>query len=410
MAFINKYNLKKEISNLFISMENSLRNKIIGFLFFIVIFFLTRQVPFAQYSIMSNIALIGIVFILFPRDLYFALFTCILIGFVGYSMILENNFNNIIRFFIILWTICAAYYIKVPNYAFKILFILSLIQCFIVILCELYLVFIADKSTATLIRLFSLKAGWGDIYTFNNYYYRVQIKGNAIIPFIYMLSYYSSIFPQRRVLLLRSIYLLAIICSGQFAFIISIFCFHIYQYFNNVSSSNQAAKKIVFILIIAGVILKPTLDYVDSTLERKKESSTATRVDQTKVLMKDLKESNLTFLFGKGLGNTLSVKTQYRDYTNDIYFELQTLYIINQLGILPFIAFLIYNIYLTKRYIINKDHIIIYLFYLLYAITNPYVFDTTHIVVILTLCSIKSYKNGNTGIEQDRMCSGFIQT
>ena len=320
-------------------MENSLRNKIIGFLFFIVIFFLTRQVPFAQYSIMSNIALIGIVFILFPRDLYFALFTCILIGFVGYSMILENNFNNIIRFFIILWTICAAYYIKVPNYAFKILFILSLIQCFIVILCELYLVFIADKSTATLIRLFSLKAGWGDIYTFNNYYYRVQIKGNAIIPFIYMLSYYSSIFPQRRVLLLRSIYLLAIICSGQFAFIISIFCFHIYQYFNNVSSSNQAAKKIVFILIIAGAILKPTLDYVDSTLERKKESSTATRVDQTKVLMKDLKESNLTFLFGKGLGNTLSVKTQYRDYTNDIYFELQTLYIINQLGILQYLPY-----------------------------------------------------------------------
>lgn len=123
----------------------------------------------------------------------------------------------------------------------------------------------------------------------------------------------------------------------------------------------------------------------------KSDESSAIRIEQATLLLKDLGESPVTLIMGKGMGNTLSVQTSFRDYTDNIYFELQILYILNQLGIIAFIIFSLYNIYLTITKIKYKELIFVYLFYIMYAITNPYIFDTNHIIVILTLCSISNY-------------------
>ena len=123
----------------------------------------------------------------------------------------------------------------------------------------------------------------------------------------------------------------------------------------------------------------------------KSDESSAIRIEQATLLLKDLGESPITLIMGKGMGNTLSVQTSFRDYTDNIYFELQILYILNQLGIIAFIIFSLYNIYLTITKIKYKELIFVYLFYIMYAITNPYIFDTNHIIVILTLCSISNY-------------------
>ena len=88
---------------------------------------------------------------------------------------------------------------------------------------------------------------------------------------------------------------------------------------------------------------------------------------------------------GKGLGNTVSEKTNYRDYTGNIYFELQTFYFFNQLGIINFISFILLNLFFAYTKIRDPRLLFVYLCYILYAFTNPYILDSNQVIVILTL-------------------------
>ena len=365
------------------------------FFFFIICLILTRQIPLSFLSPLSNVALMVLFLTQIPKNKYYIFFLLILLGLVGYSIIAENNISTIIRFTIVLWSIGTAYYIKLPIRILKIIVYLSLLQCFVIIGVELFMLLFANKELCTLIRNYVQSASWGDIYTLNGIYYKIQIKGNAILPFIYMLSFCYPIFPQKHDKLFKIIFLISIIFSGQFAFLIAIVSFHIYFLFRRINSNKRficILYSFMFFLIITFI---PIYNYVEKTLEMKSEESSAIRIEQANLLFKDLGTPPISLLIGKGIGNTLSIQTSFRDYTDNIYFELQILYILNQLGFIAFILFILYNIYLTITKIKYKELIFVYIFYLMYAITNPYIFDTHHIVVILTLCSISNYLTSN---------------
>ena len=365
--------------------------KISIFCFFIICLILTRQVPFSFLSPLSNVALMVLFLIHLPKDKYYIFFSLILLGLGGYSIIAENNIPTIIRFIIVLWSIGTAYYIRLPIQILKIIVYLSLIQCFVIIGFEFFMVFLKNEKLCTLIRNYVLLIGWGDIYTLNGIYYKIQIKGNAILPFIYMLSYSYRIFPQRYDILFKLIFFISIIFSGQFAFLIAIVAFHVYFLFRRINNNKRLLYISYSFLLFLSITFVPIYNYIKQTLEMKSDESSAIRIEQATLLLKDLGESPITLIMGKGMGNTLSVQTSFRDYTDNIYFELQILYILNQLGIIAFIIFSLYNIYLTITKIKYKELIFVYLFYIMYAITNPYIFDTNHIIVILTLCSISNY-------------------
>ena len=357
--------------------------KVSVFCFFLICFILTRQVPFSALSPLSNVAIIFLFITQIPKDKYYIFFTLILIGLGGYSLAAGNNIPTIIRFIIILWSICTAYYIKLPINIIKIVVYLSLIQCFVLIGIEVFMITFSNDKLYALIRNYVMQIGC---------FYKIQIKGNAILPFVYMLSFCQPIFPKKFNNTFKIILLISVLCSGQFAFIIALAIFHLYLLFKDFSKNTKKFLYIfyAFILMLA-ILCIPIYNYVKSTLEMKSEESSAIRIEQAELLLKDLDETPFTLLLGKGLGNTISIQTPLRDYTDNIYFELQIIYILNQIGLLSFILYILYNIYLTIKKIKYKELIFIYLFYIVYAITNPYIFDTHHIVVILTLCSISNY-------------------
>ena len=82
--------------------------------------------------------------------------------------------------------------------------------------------------------------------------------------------------------------------------------------------------------------------------------SIPTRFDQVNHLIRDLTETPITLLFGQGFGNVINVITDYRDYRNNYYFELQTIYILNQVGILYFVLFWVTNIIFMIKFWGNK--------------------------------------------------------
>lgn len=120
------------------------------------------------------------------------------------------------------------------------------------------------------------------------------------------------------------------------------------------------------------------------------QSSIGTRIDQYHVLLNDFSSNFPDLIFGKGFGNLIQVVTSARDYSNYIYYELQTIYFLNQMGLLVFSIFIIFNIYLAIKHIQNHMIRLIYCMYILYASTNPYIFDTNHLVVIITLVNLSA--------------------
>jgi hypothetical protein len=128
--------------------------------------------------------------------------------------------------------------------------------------------------------------------------------------------------------------------------------------------------------------------YVKDVLARKSEASLSTRWDQSAVLMDNLTEGVVYTIFGRGLGNTVDVVTPARDYRGDYYFELQTLYILNQIGIFGFLIFIIYNLRIIFVNYKKSYLVFLYFCYIIYSVTNPYIFDSVNVAVIFILNSL----------------------
>ncbi|MDR7078837.1 hypothetical protein J2Y03_003894 [Neobacillus niacini] len=256
-----------------------------------------------------------------------------------------------------------------------------------------------------------MNLGMGDIYTYNQYFFRIQIKGNPILPIAFIVSLFAIQSKQLKISV-ASLLFVGTIIAGNLAFILSI-VFFFGMYGAILFFSNEKVKTFlknlfgnrkrviilvslfsVFIIAVA-IVLFP---YIKEVFIRKMEYSIPTRFDQVSHLIKDLAESPITLLFGQGFGNIIYVISDYRDYRNAYYFELQTIYVLNQVGILYFAVFLITKIIFVIKFWRNKLIILIYLSYILYAFTNPYLFDTTNILVLIVLSSLgKLYlEEGNT--------------
>ena len=126
---------------------------------------------------------------------------------------------------------------------------------------------------------------------------------------------------------------------------------------------------------------------VDAVFEEKKDESNAMRIEQAVLLLEDLSRNPMTLLGGAGLGNTVDVTTHFRSYVGATYYELQVLYVLNQLGLVSFLVFILVNILFVFKYMPDTKIKMVYAGYVLYAVTNPYIIDTNQVVVIITLLS-----------------------
>lgn len=376
-----------------------IQNNLLLLLFILIVLFLTRQVPFNSYSFIMNISLI--LFFIFNyryilininkdkilKQLFFLTIGISLL-MIFYSLYLENEPSLIIRFYLIIVLIFLAYFVK-PDKKYINIFIFFIgIQALFLICFEIYLMANFSIETYYPIRHFFLNNNWGDVYTYNGIIWKIQLKGNALLPFAFFISmvYYKGF--KRS--LIAGLFFVATLLAGNFAYILGIILFLGLYY---IYSKRWTIQKIVlngFIGIILTIVLfNPTYNYFSNVVEQKSVSSNSIRIDQTNVLVENMNKNLVTILFGQGLGNTVDVKTEWRDYSGAIYYELQAFYIMNQSGILFFTFFILINILLAYYMFKYKLLFIVYASYIFYALFNPYFLDTSHIVAIIILLSLR---------------------
>lgn len=316
---------------------------------------------------------------------------------VGYSLLQENNPLLATRSALILLLVLSAYTWKVNSRFFlKSLFYVSLSLVLGLVIIETYMFTVSEEEYSYIRNVLIKENGIGDIFLFHDIYYKLELRGTPLIAFVYMLSYIVELFPQRYSWLYRLIYLVGVILAGNFAYQLAVLFFHLalylYHAFDNPVRLTKRVFNLSIIFFLFGSALFP---YISDTFKDKQTGgSLPTRYDQIEVLFEDVSQTEISLLMGSGLGHTIEKKTNVRDYRGGVYYELQTLYIFNQLGMLGFSLLIVTNIFLAFRYLKNKDIIIVYACYVLYACTNPYIWDTTQIVVIVSLLSTREIISG----------------
>ncbi|WP_429069048.1 O147 family O-antigen polymerase [Aeromonas veronii] len=371
--------------------------------YFISIFLLTRQFPLTQFSWLMNISVLLLFAFSYKgmlaslsNDIFSSIFMCVLILFTYYSLHLGNEPELVTRFFLVMCFVILSYHIdpksiRIDTFFVKWFLYLLLLQAIIVILIEIYMVVEFGTKPYGAVRSYFLNSGFGDVYTYGNGFYKVQIKGNALLPVAFMLSFIQTMGHKKIKYILISITLfVAIIFAGNFAFQLSAFAFttlHLMRFF-----LKQGNMKFVFpmSMLLLFLTIAFAVPYAKDVIESKSggaSSSIGTRYDQLNVLIDDLTATTSTTLFGQGLGHTINISTFARDYSSYIYYELQSIYILNQVGIFVFIIFLVLNVYLSFKKIKSSKVRWIYLLYCFYAASNPYMLDTNHVLAIVVLIS-----------------------
>lgn len=360
-----------------------------------MVFILTRQVPFMRYSFLMNISLgiillISLYHFLVNKNIIkkeMLLFVIFIIILSIYSIFLANEINNIIRFALILIFILLAYLVKPKEIYVKIFLFFSLIQSLFIISLEIFFLYYGHNDLSFFSRNTLLSSGFGDIYSPYGGMWKIQLKGNALLPFAFFVSIVY--FKNKKRLFYSFFFVISSIFAGNFAFILGISFFIIfYNFLFFRMSKNKFFIYITITLFFVIMSITPIINFVQHTIESKAVNSNTHRIFQSKVLLDNLSESTTSILFGQGIGNS-NINSSYGNFNDTIYFELQTLYILNQLGFFPFLLYLLINIYLAIFFIRYNKLLFIYITYVFYAIWNPYIWDTNHIVVIIVLISLK---------------------
>ena len=348
------------------------------------------------YSLVSNIALFLIAISQFIRmNGSQKVFLCVIIFWllsnVSYSVLCYNNISYSIRFGMIIFFVLSAYLWRTDYHLFfKSLFGVSLLLVISLICLEIYMFTLSESEYMILRDHFFKINDMGDVFWWG-VYYKLELRGTPLIVFVYMLSYVTEIFPQKHKVLFRFLYFVATICAGNFAYQLALVFFHMaYYVLDSLSHPKLFLRRMLRLCIVFLFLGGSFLAYISSQMETKKEGSAQTRVDQAEALYNDMSQNPITLLFGTGLGHTIEVNSNIRDYRGATYFELQTLYIFNQLGLLNFTILVLLNIFLAFRYIKRKELLLIYGVYVTYAFTNPYIWDTNHVVVISSLLCAKA--------------------
>lgn len=364
----------------------------------LAIFCLTRQYPFSRLSSLIFVFIVLAIGITLPKIwrnfneskkeikvftiIYFIVFTTLLL----YSIMIRNNgiVDAVRTYAVCLFLAITYFFIKDKRLAKAFIFMMFL-HAIVVIGMQIYMMQHSSPSYNSHVRGVFLNSGFGDIYTRNGWLFRIIIKGNELLPVAFMMA--DTIYKKGIKRLYKYVILISIGIAGNLAYFIALS-----MYFLAKMVTNKNGRKLVLILIYIGMAFfiifnKPIINQINKTMELKNRSSMPIRYEQIETLLEDFREPYEVIL-GRGMGNTITAQKNIRTYTNDKYFELQIFYFLNQLGVLPFVFFIFYNLYVSIK-ILNKETLIIYGSYVLYALTNPYIFNLTHIIIIIALASLK---------------------
>lgn len=320
---------------------------------------------------------------LFKRPLFclYCLYISICVFVVAFNS--NTSIGKIIRFSEIFLMIPLFFCIdesKNSNFYSKVFVRIAFLKA--IVLFAIYGIIVKTGSYSA-VRAYGHLNDWGDIYSFGSMFMtRVQVQGNALL----VMAFFTACYKKDKVFYRIALFLACLI-AGNKAFLIGIFLFVLYFFVSWLFKTKRNYNfdfKVCFLLLGAMLSFPVIINKANSILEEKSGYSNAVRKDQAEVLLSG------NIITGNGVGNTITAKTKYRDYSGSDYFEVQTLYVINQIGIIGYFLFLI----LTFGLLLNRKNsfalVFIYFAYLAYTFFNPYCFDTTHMITGFLLCSVFS--------------------
>lgn len=286
------------------------------------------------------------------------------------SCLRGTSIGTAVRFYLILLAIPMALCIKEPQFKieWKIMRIISIVKAFTILLTWMD-VFI--KQDYLQYRSWAKGMDVGDIYIIHGIP-RVQLLGTSIFVILFICDFLQ----KRKITMYGFLMLLTALAAGNSAYVLGIAVFVVFYYLPKFA--NWIMKKNWRLLVAVPIALIGFVAffyYASDSMKLKADYSNAVRIEQIQVL------TDTNPLIGSGLGHSVHGGGRWRKYAGDTYFELQTLYIYNQVGIIGLTFFYILTIvpYMEKR---NKWKLLAYFTYLIYTFFNPYCFDSTHIIAI----------------------------
>lgn len=336
------------------------------------------QFPFSFLAALITPCGVAYVFLQFPK--YYLLknkvYLTLLGAFFGYlvysvieALIWGTDFIRVLRFGAILGLLplCCLIHDGEFETKWKIFFRLAVAKAGVLLLIWLALLIVGDYTE---FRDWAWEKGFGDIYLLSRWNAKVQVHGNALLLVAFIVDFAG----KKRFTIQNGIVLAGILAAGNFAFILGLGAFFGWQGFVWVKEK-KISKRTVAAILVCGLLFGAP--YVAAKIVQKAEVSNKTRIQQAQVLL------DANPLIGQGLGNYIRAQTPTRVYDGDLYFELQTLYIYNQVGILGLA--LAYSLTAWPLWRKSKNRVLLYLIYLIYSFWNPYCWDMTHIITLLIL-------------------------
>lgn len=308
--------------------------------------------------------------------LLYTILTLYLCSSAFFSLLKGAQSGKVVRFFLILMIIPLCFLARSRDFKweYKILMYLSVLK-------SLYLIYMACRmiiaGTYLPFRAYAETNGFGDMYFVYGFIPRIQIYGNALLVMAFIVNVYY----RKKITLQNAIILLGIAIAGNFAFILGIFTYMVYVIIHNyIKNPRKLINRMVIILSVVMALI--FISYANIEMTRKANGSNSYKITQASMLI------NTNALIGEGLGSSVSENINLGVNPDTNYYELQTLYIYYQIGMVGISLFYIVTLYFC--WLNGRDVLILYLIYLLYTFFNPYCFDTTQMISIILLMNTKS--------------------
>jgi len=352
---------------------------------FIATFLLTRQIQIdalnglgAPWALLVTVAFLRVERswqLLIPMVLYAS--TSVLA-----SLAAGHDAANVLRFYVITIGTLLAFCVRPSRISAGTALLPLVFQALIVSAVSLYLGYARDDDLAAGVRAYILSTEWGDIYSFDGIYYRVQLIGNALLPFLFLVALWK--YREGRFFRwVAYISFVGVIAAGNLTYSIVIaigILIHARAWLR------RHAIKWFALIAVACIGTVAFWGDIDEIVTRKfdgSDSSMGIRFDQVDAAVKVWGESPAILIVGSGLGAPYPDGKE-RDYSQYQYIELQALYLLIQLGLVGMLIYVATMILATASFL-NADGRIIFWLYVLSGATNPTIFDTNQIVATIIL-------------------------
>lgn len=297
------------------------------------------------------------------------------------SIFMGNQFSVGVRFLVITLATLLAFNVRSrpvsPAWA---LFPVTL-QALVIASLSLTLSVLQDPLLAVGVRGFAITSEWGDVYSTDGLYYRVQVVGNALLPLLFAVSLWQPPSAVRRWGLFTSI--VGLLAAGNLTYFLMMavalplrFRSHFFTHTRTWFSVLALALAVAIAFADVGVSAV-TRKFGDGA------SSMGVRFDQIEAVVNATDREPAALLSGAGLGSRFP-NGRLIDYYDSLYIELQALYIGYQLGLIGAALYIGTVIYLARRRLSPDGRIILGL-YILSGISNPYILDTNQIIATMLL-------------------------